>query len=120
MYINYGTTHFILHAWQHDKYLNNPIMWLHGPCFLVAWNIHISCNLSCAMCGIVMRGIITHGIVMRGTIMRGTGHACDSHEWYMCRHKRAINIRYPSAITLQKHVEFSPQLRKPILYELPK
>ena len=88
------------HAWQHDKYLNHPVTWLRGPHFLVAWNTHVSCNSSCAMRGIVMRGIIT----------RGTGHARDSLEWNTCRHKRAFNIRYSSAINLQKHVEFSPQL----------
>ena len=80
-----------VHAWQHDKYLNNPVTSLCGPCFLVAWNIHVSCNSSCAT-----HGIITHG----------TGHARNSHEWNMCRHKRAINIRYSN---LQKHVKFSPQ-----------
>ena len=96
--------------WQHDKYLNNPVTWLHGPRFLVAWNIHVSCNSSCATHEIVTRGIITRGIVMHGTIMHGTDHAHDSHEWNTCRHKRAINIHYSSAINLQKHVEFSPQL----------
>ena len=70
-----------VHMWQHDKYLNNPITWLHGPHFLVAWNIHVSCNLSCA----------THGIVTCGIITCGTGHARDSHEWNTCRHKCAIN-----------------------------
>ena len=89
--LNYN---FILHAWQHDKYLNNPVTWLRGPHFLVAWNIHVSCNSSCAT-----RGIVTCG----------NGHAHDSHEWNTCKHKRAINIRYSSAINLQKHVEFSPQ-----------
>ena len=90
--LNYN---FILHASQHDKYLNNHVTWLHGPCFLVAWNIHVSCNSSCAT-----RGIITHG----------NGHACNNHEGNSCRHKHAINIHYSSAINLQKHVEFSPQL----------
>ena len=37
------------------------IMCLYGPCFLMAWNIHISCNLLCAT-----RGIATHRIAMRG------------------------------------------------------
>ena len=27
----------------------NPVTYLRGPCSLVAWNLHISCNLSCAM-----------------------------------------------------------------------
>ena len=44
------------HAWQHDKTLNNPIACLREPRFLVAWNIHVSCNSSCAT-----RGIVTHG-----------------------------------------------------------
>ena len=96
------------HAWQHDKYLNNPVAWLRGPRFLVAWNIHVSCNSSCATRGILTRGIITRAIVTRGIITRGTGHAHDSLEWNTCRHKRAFNIRYSSAINLQKHVEFSP------------
>ena len=70
-------------------------MWLHGPRFLMAWNIHVLCNSSCAT-----RGIVT----------RETGHARDSHEWNTCKHKCAINIRYSSAINLQKHVKFSLQL----------
>ena len=71
---------FILHVWQHDKYLNNPVTWLRGPHFLMLWNIHVSCNSSCATCGVITRGIVT----------RGNGHAHDSHEWNMCRH---INIQ---------------------------
>ena len=62
------------------------------------WNIHVSCNSSCATRGIFTHGIITCGIVTHGIITHGTGHACDSHEWNMCRHKRAINICYSSAI----------------------
>ena len=85
---------------ENDKYLNNPVTCLREPHFLVAWNIHILCNLSCAI----------HEIVMHGIIMRGTDHAHNSHEWNTCRHKHAINIHYSSAINLQKHVEFSPQL----------
>ena len=57
-----------------------PVRWLRGPRFLVAWNIHILCNLSFATCGIVTHGIIMHGIVMRGTITRRTGHARNNHE----------------------------------------
>ena len=49
-------------------------------------------------------------VVTRGIITRGTAHARDNFESNMCRHKRAFNIRYSSAINLQKHVEFSPQL----------
>ena len=85
------------HAWHHDKTLNNPVTYLRGPRFLVAWNIHVSCNLSCAM-----RGIVTREIATRGT------H--NSHTWNTCGHKRVVNIRYSRAINLQKHVEFSPQL----------
>ena len=36
-----------------------PVMCLCGPYFLMAWNIHVSCNLLCAMCGIVKHGIAT-------------------------------------------------------------
>ena len=79
--------------WQHDKYLDNPIMWLCGPRFLVVWNIHISCNSSCAT-----HGIVTCGIMMHGIVTCGTGHTCDSHEWNTCRHRHAINICYSSAI----------------------
>ena len=50
------------HAWHHDKTLNNPVTCLRGLRFLAAWNKHVSCNLSCA----------TRGIVMRGIAMRGT------------------------------------------------
>ena len=32
----------------------------------MAWNIHVSCNSSCATCGIVTRGIITLAIVTGG------------------------------------------------------
>ena len=49
-----------------------------------------------------MRGIITRAIVTRGIITCGTGHARNSLEWNTCRHKRAVNIRYSSAINLQK------------------
>ena len=40
----------------------NPVTCLHGPRLLVAWNIHVSCNLSC-----ITRGIVTSGIAMHGT-----------------------------------------------------
>ena len=50
-------------------------MWLRGPHFLVAWNMHVLCNSSCAT-----RGIITHE-----TITRETDHARDSHEWNTSR-----------------------------------
>ena len=56
-----------VHVWQHDKYLNNPITWLRGPRFLVAWNIHVSCNSSCAICGIITRGTGHDTIAMNGT-----------------------------------------------------
>ena len=71
-----------VHTWQHNKYLNNPVAWLRGPRFLLAWHIHVSCNPPCAMHGIVTCGIITHE----------TGHARDSHEWNMCRHKYALTF----------------------------
>ena len=59
------------------------------------------------------RGIYTSRVihpVPRVKVTRGTGHARDSLEWNTCRHKRAVNIRYSSAINLQKDVKFSPQL----------
>ena len=92
--LNYNFIYTRVHVWQHDKYLNDPVTWLHGPRFLMAWDIHVSCNSSCATHGIVTRGIVTHG----------TGHACNNHEWNTCKHKCAINIRYSSAINLQKQV----------------
>lgn len=48
-YIRYRSiiTSFV-HAWQHDHAIINPVTCLHGPRFLVAWDIHASCNLSCA------------------------------------------------------------------------
>ena len=69
--------------------LNDPVTWLRGPCFLVAWIIQVPCNSSCAT-----RGIVMHGIIMRGIVTCETGHARDSHEWNTRRHKRAINIHY--------------------------
>ena len=36
---------------------------------------NISCNSSCATCGIVKRAIVTCGIITRGIITCGTGHA---------------------------------------------
>ena len=56
-----------VHVWKHDKYLNNPITWLRRPCFLMAWNIHVLCNLSCATRGIITPGTATHVIAMNGT-----------------------------------------------------
>ena len=58
------------HALHHDRTLNNPVTCLCEPRFLVAWNIHVSCNLSCAMRGIVSTRI---GIVaMRAKAMHET------------------------------------------------
>ena len=50
------------HALHHDKSLNIPVTCLREPRFLVAWNICVSCNLLCAM-----RGIVTHEIATRAT-----------------------------------------------------
>ena len=99
-------------AWQHDKYLNHPVTWLRGPRFLVAWNIHVLCNSSCATRGIIMRAVVTRGIIKawNNHAWNWPCTARDSLEWNTCRHKHAVNIRYSSAINLQKHVEFSPQL----------
>ena len=44
-----------------------PVICLHGPRFLVAWNIRVSCNLPCATCVIVR-----HGVAMRVTAMQVT------------------------------------------------
>ena len=38
-----------------------------GPCIVVAWNIHGSCNLSCAK-----RGIVRHGIATCLTVTQAT------------------------------------------------
>ena len=42
-------------------------VFLHGPSFLMAWNIHVSCNLSCAT-----YEIPRHGVAMRVTATEGT------------------------------------------------
>ena len=44
-----------------------PITCLRGPCFVVAWNIHGSCNLPCATCGIVRHGLAACLTVMQAT-----------------------------------------------------
>ena len=46
----------------HDKTLNIPNTCLREPRFVVAWNIHASCNLSCTT-----RGIVTCEIAMHAT-----------------------------------------------------
>ena len=38
----------------------HPIICLHGPYFLVPWNIHVLCNLQCATRGIAMHGVAMH------------------------------------------------------------
>ena len=45
-----------------------PVMCLLGPHFLVAWNIHVLCNLPYTMCGIVR-----HAVAMRETATQGHG-----------------------------------------------
>ena len=72
-------------------------MCLREPRFLVAWNIHVSCNLSCATDGIAMHGTIewnTDGMAMHAIAMHGI---------------RPINMHYSPAINLQNHFKFSPQ-----------
>ena len=44
---------------HHDKSLNIPVTCLREPRFLVVWNIHVSCNSSCATRGMVTREIAT-------------------------------------------------------------
>ena len=46
-----------------------PVMCLRGPHFLVAWDIHILCNLPCATCGIIRHGVGTHVTAMHGTCL---------------------------------------------------
>ena len=55
--------------------LNNPVTRLRGPRFLEAWNIHILCNLLCAMRGITTRINVMgmHTITMHETYV-GTWH----------------------------------------------
>ena len=43
-----------------------PVMCLHGPHFLVAWNMHISCNLPPATHGISTFGVAVHVTAMQG------------------------------------------------------
>ena len=95
-----------VHEWQHNTTLNIPVTCLHEPRFLVAWNIHISCNLSYATHQIAMHGIVMHGIASRGhgTCISGmaTG-AIAMHGTHMGTHVQLrINMHY--------FVEFSPQL----------
>ena len=35
----------------------NPVISLHGPRFLMAWNIQISCNILYAKCEIAIHGV---------------------------------------------------------------
>ena len=46
-----------------------PVMGLHVPCFLMAWNINVLCNLLYTTCGIVRHGIATHVTAMQGTCL---------------------------------------------------
>ena len=62
-------THTIhIHTQKHTRNLQCiPIMCLHGLCFLMVWNIHVSCNLLCATCGIVRHRVAMHVTAMQGT-----------------------------------------------------
>ena len=46
-----------------------PVTCLHGPCFLVVWNMHISCNLLCTMCRIATHGVATCVTATQGTCL---------------------------------------------------
>ena len=53
-----------------ENYIASPLYaCMHGLCFLVAWKIHVSCNLLCAMCGIAMHGLATCVTAMQGTCL---------------------------------------------------
>ena len=61
-----------VHALHHDKSLNIPVTCLREPRFLVAWNIHALCNLSCATRGIVSHACNTHTLATRARAMHET------------------------------------------------
>ena len=44
-----------------------PVICLHGLRFLMVWNIHVSCNLLCATCGIVRHRVAMHVTAMQET-----------------------------------------------------
>ena len=44
-----------------------PIMCLRGPCVVMMYNIHVSCNLLCAMCVLPMHGAATCVTAMQET-----------------------------------------------------
>ena len=78
--------HFSLrdHAWCHEKSTNIPVTCLRGPRFLMAWNIHVLCNLPCAM-----HGIATHSLEQpRMEQPRVEQPRCNSH----ARNTHAINM----------------------------
>ena len=95
------------HALHHDKSVNIPVMCLREPRFLVAWNIHVSCNSLCATRGMVTREIATRAKAMYETRvgtnvqltfvidqgltyknMLNSVHKCESHT-----HNAFINSR---------------------------
>ena len=53
-----------MHGAMRKQYIN--VTCLHGPCFVVAWNIYILCNLLCA----TMFGIAFHGVATDVTAMQ--------------------------------------------------
>ena len=62
--LNYNFNFTLVSTFSAIKTICIPITCWRGPSFLVAWNIHVSCNLLCSMCGIAM-----HVIAMQGTHM---------------------------------------------------
>ena len=77
-----------------------PVTCLRGPCFLMAWNIHMLCNLPCAMHGIVTRRIVTHGKATQGIAHM---HEIAMHEIAMHGPRSNSHARLATiAINLQK------------------
>ena len=59
---------------------------LHGPLFVVVWNIHILCNLLCATCEVATRVIAMQGTCVGKSFMKlfqqiinGTFAYCNFH-----------------------------------------
>ena len=67
-----------LHVWAHvaprQNHNESRNVFLHGPRFLMAWNIHISCGTTRVYSTILTRGMATRGIVMRVTATDGNTH----------------------------------------------
>ena len=93
-----------LHAWQHNKTLNNPVMCLRGPRFLVGM---FSCILSCAMhgivaCGIASRGTCISGMATHMIAMHGTHVGTD---YLTCRIQSTI-VKEPHIVHSNSHINY--------------